>query len=260
MSRDGYTFWDAILAWRDEIYTSNLMRVTKTNYLSHMFKLIKGNIIDPYLPINKCLDSWFFDAFMKLYSVKNWSDATKSSRRTCLKSFFDFCKRYIPKQEPFGRSPSMLEIAIMLSSIIDRTKTKELDPVKLFDTLNKINVRDALIVSVMIFTGNSLKDVLDLKKEDLTDNHIVFSNGKKSIPKPLKKLISFSCDNSSEYLFATAKGKRILRTQVIRNLKIASHLMGLDFEATPKIIQGYAIAYISNDKKSKFEKILGNCK
>ncbi len=167
----------------------------------------------------------------------------------------------------------------VLSNVPDKAKTRDLCPEILCTALSKINERDAYIIWIMMHTGQPLEKVLDLKKENLRASYrdsekamkhgldhnekhayqayLDFNNACTQIPGHVVDGINKVCKNSKHFLFETVNGKRIVRTQVTRNLKQAGRNIGLDFDLTPKILYGYVCAYITKDKRSVLEKGLG---
>jgi site-specific recombinase XerC len=109
----------------------------------------------------------------------------------------------------------------------------------------------------MMHTGRTLEAVLDRRKEHLRTPYMDFDDNSEHIPPHITDALNELCKNSTDYLFETASGKRIRRTQVMRNLKQAGHNIGLDFDLTPKVLHGYVCAYMSKDKRSELEKALG---
>lgn len=252
-----YTLWDAVVAWRDNLFYSTFPRVTRRNYLTRMLKLIEENIIDPSLPLSRLSFDWYQNAKDKIDYVPHWASATKQPRQSCLHSFYICATNYTPKGKPLDK-PTSLEIMHMLSSVEEKTKTKDLDPVQLTEILRKINERDALIVALLIFTRRTLNEILELKKKDINGRCINFENASVCVDESVINLIEDICKNDTEFLFVTANKKPVNSTQVIRNLKTASKLMGLDFLITPKVIQSWAVAYMPMENRSNLAKALSN--
>lgn len=253
--------WDAIVAWRDSIYRSEFYNNTKSNYLTGMLKLIESNIIDVRLQLNKIDEHWIKKSKEKIGSLTQWSKSTKTIRKSCLNSFYKFIKNEFDyKTMPYQRHPEPNEIKHILSNVQDKALTVDISPAVLCDALAKINERDAYIVWVMMHTGQTLEAILDRRKEDLRKPYLDFVciGGKfsKHIPKHITDGINELFKDSAVYLFETASGKKIRRTQVMRNLKQAGRNIGLDFDLTPKVLHGYVNAYMSREKASELEKAL----
>jgi integrase len=255
-----YKFWDAIVAWRDTLYYSNLTRITKSNYLSGMLKLIQEKIIDPNLTLSELSLNWFKKATNKIDNIAHWSPSTKRMRKSCL---YTFVNKVIDDQkipacygEPYRRKPSMLEIKFLLSIVENRTELESLNIAQLTETMRASNERDALIVSTLFFTGRSLDEVLQIKPTDLNWNSIRFGKECDIVPRCLIELLQSLYPHNSEYVFVTAQGNRLLRNQVIRSLKNASNALRLGFEITPKLLQSKAILVICREKLSELEKVL----
>lgn len=255
-----YTAWDAIIAWRDNLFYSDFTRITKSNYLSGMLKLIQEEIIDPNLPLSSLSSKWYLEAINKIDNITHWSFSTKRMRKSCL---YTFISKVLQDQkhpacygEPYRRKPSMLEIEFMLSIVENRTELESLDIVQLTETIRVSNERDALIVSTLFFTGRSLDEVLNIKPKDLKWKSIKFGKDSDTVPRCLIELLFSLCKDNNEYVFSTAQGNKLLRNQVIRSLKNASKVMGLSFEITPKMLQSKAILTICREKLSELEKVL----
>ena len=226
-----------------------------------MLKLVQDGIIDYKMTILKLTSNWYRNANFVVENTPR-SETTINLRKTCLKSFYNFASEHQYKNyleyygEPSRKIPTMYEIAFVLSTIEERSRTKDLDPIELFKAVEGLNERDAVIVSTMIFTGRTLEEILDLRKKDCDNGIIEFKDGQESVPLFITNFIQKNASNGDGYAFISANGKRLRRTQVIRNLKLASKLMGLDFEVTPKVLQGYAIAYLPSEKKENLAKLL----
>lgn len=167
----------------------------------------------------------------------------------------------------------------VLSNVSDKVRARDICPEVLCTALSKLNERDAYIVWLMMYTGQPLENVLDRKKENLKASfmsaeealrnrldpnlphaygaYLDFGNDSPHIPGHIVDGINRVSSNSKTFLFETAKGKRITRVQVTRNLKQAGHAIGLTFDLTPKILHGYVCAYLTADKRSILEKGLG---
>jgi hypothetical protein len=260
--------WDPVVAWRDNLYQADIWKSTKSSYLLNMLKLIEEHIIDVRLKLCKIDDCWIKEAKKRIDELPNWSEKTKSVRKSCLNSFYKFIKTDFDYGiTPYQRHPEHEEIKHILSSCQEKALTANISPKKLCYALSKINERDAYIVWLMMWTGQTLEAILDRKKEhfrtsdiDITESHIVldayleFDNVSKFIPSHITAPINEFRKTSNVYLFETANGKRISRTQVTRNLKQAGRNIELDFDLTPKLLQGYVIAYMSRDKRSELER------
>lgn len=278
--------WDAVVAWRDHIYQAEFYNNTKSNYLTGMLKLIECGIINVYLKLESADEQWANDAKQKVDENPKWSPATKTIRKSCLNSFYNYIKNdFDHKTKPYRRHPKYSEIKFLLSmskeseriafikhtlsNVQDKALTKGISPVELCNALSKINDRDAYIVWLMMHTGEPLKAILDRRKEHLRisldeytksagldfeeDNGQLYS---KYIPEHITEALKQLCKNSKVYLFETASGKKINRTQVMRNLKQAGYNIGLNFDLTPKVLHGFVCAYMSQDKRSELEKEL----
>jgi len=259
--------WDAIVAWRDNIYQADFFSNTKSNYLTSMLKLIETGIIDVRHKLSKIDESWLIDAKRKIDSYPEWSASTKSIRKSCLNTFYSFIKKWFDYEiEPYRRHPEPNEIHHVLSIVREKALTADISPIDLFDALTKINKRDAYIVLLMISTKKKLESILDCRKENLRISYM--PSGEPGggyldfddIPAYVHPNITPCLDelrkNSTVYLFETARGKKIRRTQVTRNLKQAGRNIGLDFDLTPKILHGYVMAYMSEDKRDELERAL----
>lgn len=257
--------WDGIVAWRDYIYRAAFYGNTKSNYLTNMLKLIESEIVNIRIELAKLDDLWLENAKAKIDNYPTWSAATKVIRRCCLNSFYKFIQTDFDRNvEPYRRHPSQNEIKHVLSSVQEKALTKNISPIVLCTALDKINTRDAYIVWLMMHTGWALEDILNIRKttDEFQPPYIrLFKNGKQvghaHIYDHISNALLEISKNSTVYLFETAAGKRVLRTQVMRNLKQAGHNIGLDFDLTPKVLHGYVNAYMSKDKRSELEIGLG---
>jgi len=251
--------WDAVVAWRDKIYQDDLYNHTKANYLTGMLKLIESDIVDVCFKLCQVDESWLEQSKQKIDDHPKWSAATKTIRKSCLNSFYNFIhKDFDFTVTLYRRHPELNEIKHILSSIQDKALTKDISPIKLFNALSKINERDAYIVWLMVHTGWTLDNILDVRnvKEDYEPPYMHHKGSGKHIPKHITDAIDEICKNSSIYLFETSAGKRVRRTQVTRNLKQAGYRIGLDFDLTAKVLHGYANAHLCEDKRSELEKCL----
>lgn len=294
--------WDAVVAWRDYIFSKDFYSWSKGNYITNMLKLIESNIIDVRLKLSKVDIDWLDECKNKVDDKKEWAKSTKTVRKTCLNSFYKFVGEVFDKsQTPYQRHPEGNEIEFILSSyrgekekhealerallkhvlsnVINKVKARDISPIVLCNALSKINERDAYIIWLMMHTAQPLEKVLDLKKENMRASYmdsehtmqhgldpnkshahmayVDFDNACAYIPGHIVDGINKVCKNSKFFLFETGNGKRIVRTQVTRNLKQAGKNIGLDFDLTPKILYGYVCAYMTKDKRSILEKGLG---
>lgn len=301
-SNTAFFIWDAVVAWRDYIFSKDFYSWSKGNYLTNMLKLIESNIVDVRLQLSSINSDWLDECKNKVDEKNDWAKSTKTVRKTCLNSFYKFVEEvFDTSQTPYQRHPEgneiefllslrkedkhkheMLENTVLkhvLSNVVEKTKARDISPIVLCNALSKINERDAYIVWLMMHTGQPLEKVLDLKKENLRAHYmdsekamqhgldpnekhsyqayLDFDNACACIPGHVVDGINKVCKNSKHFLFETVNGKRIVRTQVTRNLKQAGRNIGLDFDLTPKILYGYVCAYMTKDKRSVLEKGLG---
>lgn len=277
--RERYSIWDAIVAWRDFILSSSFLRVTKTNYLSRIQKLIEAEIINPALKLSSINKSWLKECIDKI-DLHFWTKTTKVSIKTCLTSFYKFSQQsfdpdytdeyerlsygYIPTPHEIKHrlcpTPYQIEKAkkLVLSSVQERELASQLDILKLYQLIRRNNERDALIIATILETGCTLEEVLDIKKCDVSSVYIQIKKFQYPVQISLIAALEKLYKESSEYVFTTSKGKRVGRIQVTRNLKKAGREIGLNFDLTPMIFHRVINAILLRDKRSSFEKLLSD--
>ncbi len=257
-----YILWDAVVAWRDKIYQSNFFNSTKANHLTSMLKLIEHHVIDLCLDLKKADEAWVKEAKQKIDDILQWSVSTRTIRKSCLNLFYKFIKtEFNHETQPYLSHLKPNVTKHVLSSVQDKALTAHISPEALCSEVGKLNKRDGFIVWVMLHSKQPLEAVLDLRKEDLRVSdvgraYLDFPNVCEYIPEHITARISELCKNSKAYLFETAKGKRISRIQIMRNLKQAGRNIGLEFDLTPKVLRGYVNAYMTEDKREELEKAL----
>lgn len=264
--------WDAVVAWRDGIYSSEGWSTTKSSSLINMLKLIEDDVINVRLELSHINDEWLRDCKCRVDKLPHLSETTKSIRKSCLNSLYKFIQDEFDQGViPYQRHPKVAEIKHILSapnglddlkSVIrqqlsstqDKALTTVISPSKLCNVLSKTNERDAYIVWIMMYTGQRLESVLDIRKEQLRAPYLDIEGDSYHVPKHITGRLMELCKDSNIYLFETAAGKRVTRVQVTRNLKNVGHEIGLAFDLTPKVLHGYVIGYMSRDKRSELEK------
>lgn len=276
-----FYLWDAIVAWRDHVFRADFYNCSRGAYLSSMLKLIEGGIVITNLPLSHVDDTWLATCKEMVDKKIAWAPSTRTVRKSCLNSFYKFFKNIFDiSQTPYRRNPGHPEIEYLLSpnsedtekyasleasvfkhalsSTQDKTRVQDLCPIVLCNAISKFNERDAYIVWLMLWTKQPLEAILNLRNtaEDYSPPYIRFKGIGEYTPAHITKSIDRFLINTSLYLFSTTSGKRIQRTQVTRNLKRAGHVLGLAYEITPKIIHGYACAYMSRDKRSTLEQAM----
>jgi len=259
VKEDEFHVWDAIVFWRDSVYEADYLNVTKANYISGLLKLIESAVIDIRLQLHKIDECWLIESKQKIDDHLQWSAETKSIRKSCLNSFYNFTKNEFDYEMiPYRSHPKPNEIKHILSSVQDKVLTKDIPPIDLLVALSKINERDVFIVYLMMATGRTLKEILELRKvkEDYEPPYVRFNGFGVYIKPHITEKIDEICEKSTVYLFETASSKRLHRTQITRNLKQAGFNIGLEFDLTPKLLHGYVNAYMSRDKRSEIEKAL----
>lgn len=288
-----FLVWDAVVAWRDYIFSKSFYSCSRGNYFSNMLKLVESNIVDVHLRLDNVNEDWLKESKIKVDAKSEWAKSTRTVRKSCLNLFYKFVANVFDRSNaPYRRHPDGNEIKFVLSSyewetilkhvlsnVSDKAKAWEIDPKELCDALSKINERDAYIAWLMMHTGQPLEKVLDLRKENLRARpmdskkalkrgldpmvehacmaYLDFDNGNYHIPGHIVDGINKICKDSKHFLFETVNGKRVLRTQVTRNLKQAGRNIGLDLDLTPKLLHGYICAYMTKDKRSIIERSLG---
>ena len=244
-----YHCFDVLVAWRNELYAS-ATKSMRRNYLSGMCVLIDEGIVDPTSSVDHVLtEDWSVDAHERINILDKWSPSTKKSRKSCLEKFLGFASSFKPNSNgnpPTLKIPGRGLMHHILSGMDDKIKVQEISKSswdRFFDQLTNGNARDCLISIVMLRSGRRLEDVLDLRKTDITETGVKWTDGSHTeLSKETLALISRLTHSNADYVFTTKLGRRIRRTQVIRQMKNASKAAGLDFEITPKILQVFAIA------------------
>jgi len=258
MPKECFHVWDAVVAWRDHIFQTTFFNITKCNYLTGMLKLIESEIIDVRTNLSQIDDVWLEEAKKKISENSSWSKATKPIRKCCLNLFYKFIAcEFDYKTQPYLRHPEPIEIKHVLSSVKEKTLTKNICPKVLCNALYEINERDAYIICLMMHTYQPLEAILNCRKEDFNGAYMRFGNhSSKYIPKYFAESIIKLAENNVVYFFETSAGNRIHRNQITRNLKQAGKNIGLDFDLTPKILHGYVCAYLVGDKRSELARAL----
>jgi len=190
-----FFIWDAVVAWRDYIFSKDFYSWSKGNYLTNMLKLIESNVVDVRLSLYKVNIDWLHECKDKVDDKKEWAKSTKTVRKTCLNSFYKFVEEVFDKsQTPYQRHPEGNEIEFLLSlrkedkykhdkientvlkhvlsNVVEKTKARDISPIVLCNALSKINERDAYIVWLMMHTAQPLEKVLDLRKENLRASYM----------------------------------------------------------------------------------------
>lgn len=262
-----YHCFDALIAWRNELYAS-ATKSMRRNYLAGMCVLIDEGIVDPTASIENILtDEWAVEAHKRINGLDKWSPSTKKSRRSCLEKFLEFAAFFKPNLKsnpPVLNIPGRGLMHHILSGMEDKIKAQDLSASHwdgFFDQLTEGNLRDCLISILMLNSGRRLEDVLDLRKTDITENGVRWADGSHTrLSGRMMNLVSIAAQSGVNYVFATKSGKRIRRTQVIRHMKNASKAAGLDFEITPKILQGVAIAKLLKQPSPLMNLLSQECK
>ena len=276
-----FHLWDVIVAWRDHVFKADFYQCSREAYLSSMRKLINGGIIDIKLPLLHVDDIWLETCKEMVDKKIEWAQATKKVRKSCLNTFYAFLSQtFNTSTTPYRRHPCQPEIEYLLSphsegtekyaslestmlkhalsSTQDKTRAQDLCPLVLCTAISKINERDAYIVWLMLWTKQPLEAILNLRNtaEDYSPPYIRFKGIGEYIPTHITKAIDHFRISESLFIFSTTSGKQIQRNQVTRNIKKAGHALDLDYELTPKIINGLACAYMSRDKRSDLERAM----
>ena len=252
---EDFFIWDAVVAWRDDVFKADFWNTTKSSYLLNMLRLIEADVVDVRLKLNCVNEQWTKEAKQKIDELPDWSLETKSVRKSCVNSFYNFVRTEFDYSViPYQRHPEFVEIKHILSSTQDKTLTPVISPELLCNALSKVNERDAYIVWLMMHTGQKLDAILDLPKESLRGPYLDFKDACKHVPSHITDQLEEFIKNSKVYLFETTCGNRVTRSQVARNLKNAGYKIGLTFDLTPRVLHGYVMAYMSADKRSELQK------
>lgn len=256
-----FLVWDAVVAWSNAIYESTLSGSSKNSYFVNMLKLIESEVVDVRMPLDNVDEAWLNGVKKQTNAKADWSSKTKLNRKSCLNSFQNFVHTSFDRGlEPYRRYPKPSEIKYVLSNVLDQRLTVHIHPSILCSAISKINERDAYIVWVLMYTGQTLESILDRRKEHLRGIYLDFEfNGKlfsMTLLNSVSEVLAARSVNHKVYLFETDNGKRIRRTQITRNLKQAGRNIGLNFDLTPKALHRYVNAYMSADKRSELERAL----
>ena len=284
-----YIFGKSFYSWSKGNYLSNMLKLIESNIVD--VRLMLDNVNEDWL--NECKikvdakDNWAKSTRTVRKSCLNlfyrfvtdvFDQFNPPYRRHPEGNEIEFILSSDRGEEEKYQALERALFKHVLSNVVDKAKVKDICPIVLCNTVSKLNERDAYIVWLMMHTGQTLDKVLDLKRENLratymnqeeaiehgldpTIKHaymayLDFDNRHYHIPGHIVDGINGTCKITKHFLFETVKGKRILRTQVTRNLRRAGRDIGLDFDLTPKVLHGYVCAYMTADKRSDFEKAL----
>ena len=254
---DTFFMWDAVVAWRDNIFLVYNWSTTKSNYVLNMLRLIEAGIVNVRMELNKADEVWLKECKKKINELTEWAPETKSVRKSTLNSLYKFIQSGFNRGTiPYQWHPSPAQIKHVLSGVQDKVLTTTISPEVLCNTLSETNERDAYIVWLMMHTGQRLEAILDLKKTALRQPYIDIEGISYYTPSHIIKGIKNICGNSKVYLFETCSKTRVVKTQVIRNLKKTGYKIGLTYNLTPKLLHGYAVAYITGEKRNELQTTL----
>lgn len=285
-----YIFGKNFYSWSKGNYLTNMLKLVESNIVDVRLRLsdvnedwlkackIKVDAKNDWAESTRAVRKSCLNSFYKF--IANVFDRSQAPyRRRPEKNEIQFLLFPLTEDNLKYEALDSAVLKHILSNVVEKSKARDLCPIVLCNALSKINERDAYVVWLMMHTGQTLDKVLDLKKESLRpiymnqENaikdgldpsvehahmaYLDFDNNGNHIPGHIVDGINRICKNSKHFLFETVNGKRVLRTQVTRNLKQAGQNIGLDFDLTPKVLHGYVCAYMTADKRSDLEKALG---
>lgn len=261
--KERYSIWDAMVAWRDHILSSSFLKITKKDYLSRMQKLIDESVINPSIKLICVNEIWLHKCSKKI-AESCLSEKTKTSRKTCLLSFYKFAQKFDPdysneyKMLSYRHIPTPDEIKnrFVLSSAREPLLNNSLDIQKLYRTIKKHNERDAWIIALMLETGCSLEEVVKITKNDISQTYVCINHFQYPVPLSLVDGIKTLFKEDSSFVFSTKKGEKVGRVQVTRNLKKSGREIGLRFDLTPMVFHRFINDILLRDKRSPWEKFM----
>lgn len=255
-----YHVWDALLAWRDQINQSNMSKSTKKNYISWMSALLDQEVIKPDDSLTVLTKDWQGGAETSIDSLADWSLETKRIRKVALSKFLEFVETFSPQfsSNPPRNIPPRDLIHHVLTSMEDKVTAQSLSA-EMWDSflehLGDSNPRDYVICHVVLYTGHTVREVLDLKGSNVFGSGIKWNDGAVSwIPKDLQEILEKVSNDS--LIFRTSEGKQIRQNQLVRAMKKSSKALGLEIEITPKILHGWAVSLLEKDRRSLLQKCL----
>jgi integrase len=277
-TKDEIILLDAIIAWRNWLLTKDVLRKSRSDYLSNMSKLIENGIIDVEQPLREFIKEKE-DKFRLIIQNVEWTYRTKKARGDILQKFCKFTHQADIKPSKINisfkdsRYHQQKAIKEILSSNELKAQSSALsteDVIKFIKELGKINSRDALICWMMWELRATIHQILDLTVKDVDFNRGAVNLREENLiqlGEALKECISMLYKNSinSDLLFCTERGQRIHAGQIIRNMRKASLRAELPLMISPTILFAHSVAYSKNRLQEitllRFEKLFSwHCK
>lgn len=253
--------------WLSEIQNTS----TKRSYYTSINELIKYGFIDRAWSVQQysVLSPDLIVDRIKTYKTP-WSHRTREARIACFLAFTRYLSR---KTEGVVRRgvPSRDGIAKTFSTKSKKVSTPSLTRKQLHDFLRELdlmNVRDGMIARLCVHGGKRISEVLSLTvdqidfenqqirfaqfKSKFTDDYTIISyefNGAKTTLESLKSYIG----DRKDFVFVTAKGKPVQKTQVDRNFAIAGKRAGIHFRMSPHVLRATFVTLAKIDGFSDSE-------
>jgi integrase/recombinase XerD len=195
----------------------------------------------------------------RIKQVSEWSEATRQARAACYISFTGFLsRRYpdilrkaIPSRE--GHSKTFFKVR-------EKVKTSAMSQsqwIQFLSELGKINQRDALIAKVVIQGGKRIREVLNLKTEqiDYEKREITFVVSKTKgfykecrITYPqhiIDELRNYISDRTG-YIFITRNQHPVRHPQLMRTFSKAGQKAKIPFKVTPHVLRASTVTYLKS--------------
>lgn len=263
---------DAIGFWLEEMTRKrSLSPETIRNYQNYLRDLIDRNILmikdkqNQFYQLEQIIDL-YPEICKRLEAIKNLNINEKKYRLNAIMAFTQFLEDITAKK--------ILKIVTPLSFGLGSTDRQIAPPIlnnreinTLLNEIQDINIRDYLIVNLVLKTGRNLNKILALKMSDLDMANLVILFKDKN-----EKLIRFNLgnkimitlndyinktqtDRKNDTVFITRAGKPVYRTHFQHILDQASEKAGLGFKVTMTMIQWSEVANSLIDHQSE-EKVL----
>lgn len=237
-------------------WLSTLSERTRINYKSGLNKLAESGIINPFVSLQS-FSLVNHDAIVDRIKQLPMAETTRQARAALYISFTRYLSRrfkgVFSKAMPSREGTEKTFFRVHEKVVTEAMNQKQWTA--FFSQLEKINPRDALIGKVALQGGKRIREVLNLRTEqiDWEKREITFTQSKtkgvskqtvitysETIMQELRELVG----DREGFVFISVKGNPVILNQVANTFGRAGKLAGISFKVTPHVLRASAVTYL----------------
>ena len=209
----------------------------------------------------------------RIKQIGEWRETSRQARAALYISFTRYLSRRFPGV--FKKAmPSREGTSKTFYRVHEKVVTEAMNQAQwssFFTALKSINYRDCLIAKITLQGGKRIREVLNLKVEQINweKREITFTQSKTkgvrketviTYPETIMRALQDYIGDRLGYVFLSSKGNPVILNQVANTFARAGKIAEIPFKVTPHVLRASAVTYLKQQgfSDSDIQKITGH--